>query len=85
MHAITFSFAYGSADRAQRIASAIAPELGEIDGGRTEAALSRREETIELRIEATDPIALRAGANTWLGFLEVAETVGSRASPSETA
>ncbi|AWB26781.1 KEOPS complex subunit Pcc1 [Halococcoides cellulosivorans] len=66
---------YDDADRARRVERALAPEIDAIDADRTAAILDRDGATLEISIEATDPVALRAGANSWLGLLEVAERV----------
>jgi len=67
---------YDDFDSARHVERALAPEIASIDADRTSATLDRAGATVEIAIEATDPVALRAGANSWLGLLEVAERVG---------
>jgi KEOPS complex subunit Pcc1 len=69
------SSSYSSPRAASLIESAVAPEIGAIDGDRTTTHLERSKCDLTVRIEATDPVALRAGQNTWLGLLAVAEEV----------
>ena len=75
MHEIVFTSSYQSPRAATLIESALEPEIGDIDGDRTTVDLTRSGSDLELRVEAADPVALRAGQNTWLGLLEVAERV----------
>ncbi|MFB6163320.1 MAG: KEOPS complex subunit Pcc1 [Halococcoides sp.] len=70
---------YDDPGSARRVERALAPEIASIDDDRTSAAIERSGATVEIAIEATDPVALRAGANSWLGLLEVAERVGDTA------
>jgi KEOPS complex subunit Pcc1 len=60
---------------ADLLESAVTPEVGEIAGDRTSVDIERDGRTLEMTISADDPVALRAGQNTWLGFLEVGEQV----------
>ena len=64
---------YESADRARAIERSIRPEIDDIEGDRTTARLSRDGQRVELTVEATDLVALRAGINTWLTLCGVAE------------
>lgn len=68
---------YDDTDCARRVERALAPEIDAIDADRTAAVLDREGSALEISIEATDPVALRAGANSWLGLLEVAERVAA--------
>ena len=79
VHDATFSAEYGTAERARRVERALAPEVGDIDGDRTAVALAREGSTLEVRVRAADPTALRAGLNTWLLLVEVAEAAGGLA------
>jgi KEOPS complex subunit Pcc1 len=73
VHDATLSFAYDSTERARRVERSVRPEVGEIEGERTVATLSRDGRTVEVAVEATDLVALRAGCNTWLSLVTVAE------------
>jgi KEOPS complex subunit Pcc1 len=73
VHETTLSFDYDSAQRARRIERSVRPELGDIEGDRTRAALSRDGATVAVRIEAEDLVALRAGCTTWGTLVAVAE------------
>jgi KEOPS complex subunit Pcc1 len=73
VHATTLSLSYSTPEDAALIARALRPEVGEIAGDRSQASVDRQGATLELSIHAEDPVALRAGQNTWLGFIEVAE------------
>jgi len=78
-HRTRLAAEYDSADRACAIERSVRPEIDDIEGDRTTARLSRDGRRVEIVIEATDLVALRAGINTWLTLRVVAETVsGSR-------
>ena len=72
-HESSFSLAYDTASDAAAVERSLAPEVGDIEGERTTAALSRDGRTVRIDIEATDLVALRAGQNTWLSLAGVAE------------
>lgn len=74
-HAATLSFTYRSAERAHRVERSVRPELDRIDDDRSRAAVARDDETLSVTVEAADLVALRAGTNTWVRLVEVAETV----------
>ncbi|MDR5656736.1 KEOPS complex subunit Pcc1 [Halodesulfurarchaeum sp. HSR-GB] len=77
MHETTVELSYRSSDRAATIEAALRPEVGAIAGDRTAVSLDRNGTELQLTVRASDPVALRAGQNTWLGLLEVAEDVGT--------
>jgi KEOPS complex subunit Pcc1 len=64
---------YDNADRAHAVERSVRPEIDDIEGDRTTARLSRDGQRVELTVEATDLVALRAGINTWLTLRGVAE------------
>ena len=72
-HDAVLRFEYESSGRAHVIASAVAQEVGEIDGDRSSATVEREAESVVVRIVADDLVALRAGCNTWGSLVEVAE------------
>lgn len=75
-HEARLTFEYDSPERARRVERAIAPEAADLanERGRTRVSCSGR--TLELTVEATDQSALRAGLNTWLALVTVAEQTG---------
>ena len=77
MHETTFTFSYRTPTRAALVAAALEPEVGAIDGDRTSVALDRRESVLQVTVDASDAVALRAGQNSWLGLVEVAEDVAA--------
>lgn len=76
MHETALSFAYRTPDAAGLVERSVRREVGEIDGDRTSATVARDGATVEVRIAADDLVALRAGLNTWLSLVSVAERVG---------
>ena len=74
-HTTTLSFTYVTAERARRVERSVRPELDEIAADRSRATVAREADTVTVTVRAADLVALRAGTNTWLGLVEVAETV----------
>ena len=72
-HESSFSLEYDTASAAATVERSLEPEIGDIEGERTVAALSRDGRTVRIDIEASDLVALRAGQNTWLSLTGVAE------------
>lgn len=84
-HEAVLTFAYDDetpdpAERARRVERAVRPEVGEIAGDRTRAALDREDGTVRVRVDAADLVALRAGLNTWSTLVRVAEAVDAAGS-----
>ena len=75
-HDAVLAFDYDDAERARRVERAIRPEVGDIDGDRSTVRLDREAERLDLTVEATDLVALRAGLNTWFSLVCVAEQAG---------
>jgi len=73
-HRTVFTFDYADESLACRIERSLQPEIGDIEGDRTTALLSRKGVTLRLTVEADDLVALRAGCNTWLTLWSVAES-----------
>ena len=73
LHAATLTFRYPDSDAAGLVAAAVSQEVGEIDGDRSAAAVSRDGAAVRVDIGADDLVALRAGLNTWSSLVEVAE------------
>ena len=80
VHDAVLTFDYDDAERARRVERAIRPEVGDIDGDRSTVRLAREDERLELIVEATDLVALRAGLNTWFSLVSVAEQAGDAVS-----
>ena len=76
MHEAIFSAVYDTPERARRVERALRPEVGDIDGDRTTVGLARDGDSLSVTVRATDLTALRAGLNTWLGLVGVAERTG---------
>ncbi|WP_135822630.1 KEOPS complex subunit Pcc1 [Halostella litorea] len=85
VHDATFTFDYDSAARARTVERSVRQEVGEIDGDRSAAAVSRDGATVTVTVEAADPVALRAGINTWLSLVDVAERVAAGQASSSRA
>jgi len=64
---------YDSEHRARTVARSVRREIDEIDGDRSAAAVARDGAAVTVTVEAADLTALRAGQNTWLSLVEVAE------------
>ncbi|MFW6384720.1 MAG: KEOPS complex subunit Pcc1 [Halodesulfurarchaeum sp.] len=75
MHESTLVLEYDSPDRAAIVERSVGQEAGDIAGDRTTATVSRSGATVTVEIESADLVALRAGHNTWLGLLAVAERI----------
>lgn len=72
-HETSLTFEYDTESEAETVERSLEPEIGDIEGERTEAALSREGSVVHVDIAATDLVALRAGQNTWLSLVSVAE------------
>ncbi len=72
-HAAEFVATYATDEGARRVAASLSPEVGDIDGDRTRASLSRDGATLTVDVRAADLAALRAGCTTWTTLLSVAE------------
>lgn len=69
-----FALDYADEEVASRIERSLRPEIGDIDGDRTTAELTREGATLRVTVTADDLVALRAGCNTWLTLASVAES-----------
>ena len=76
-HETALHFSHSSDRRAAVIAASLDQEVGEIDDDRSAVSIDRSETDIVVTIEATDLTALRAAITTWIGLVDVAESVGS--------
>jgi len=84
VHEAVFEFSYPTERSARTIERAVAPEVGEIEGDRSSATVSREPRTVTVVVEAADLVALRAGINTWCSLVSVAERVAESADRTET-
>lgn len=75
-HEAVFTAVYGSDQHARHLKRSIEIEAGDIEGERTVATIDRDGDRLTVTIEAADLIALRAGINTWLSLIDVAERCG---------
>lgn len=76
-HDAELVFEYPSVERAEIVARSVRQEVGEIEGDRTRATVTRDSECVVVRLMADDIVGLRAGLNTWLSLVEVAERTGT--------
>ena len=77
VHETTLHFSYSSDRRAAVIAASLDQEVGEIDDDRSTVWIDRSKADLTVTIEAADLTALRAAITTWIGLVDVAESVGS--------
>ena len=75
-HEAVLSFEYDSPRLARLVERSLRPELNDIDDDRSRASVARNEATLRLTVKARDLVALRAGMNTWLSLVTVAECAG---------
>ncbi|QLG28767.1 KEOPS complex Pcc1-like subunit [Halorarum halophilum] len=83
-HDAVLSFPYPAERRARDVHDAVAVEVGEVDDDRSRATVSRAGRTVEVRVRARDLVALRAGTNTWVRLVRVAEEIADVADVSRT-
>jgi KEOPS complex subunit Pcc1 len=72
-HDATLDFSYADERRARVVERSVGVEVGEIDDARSAATVDRDGRVVRVRVEATDLVALRAGLNTWIRLVDVAE------------
>ena len=80
-HEAVFECDYPDAERARRVERSVAVEVGDIEGDRTTASLERDGATLTVTVAAADLVALRAGCNTWLSLVAVAEDCAGAVAP----
>jgi KEOPS complex subunit Pcc1 len=78
-HATTLSFPAPTRERARTVERSVRVEAGDIDDDRSTATVDRDGDTVTVRVDAADLVALRAGTNTWLRLLDVAERASAAA------
>jgi KEOPS complex subunit Pcc1 len=82
VHDATLEFDYDIDQRAALLATSVQQEVGEIDGDRSRTTVARDGQTVVVRVEANDLVALRAALNTWqtlIGVGEAGATLGEDA------
>jgi len=79
-HEAVIDFEYDDERRARVVADSVRVEVGEIVDDRSRAAVERDGCDVRVAVEAADLVALRAGLNTWLRLVGVAEDVATDAS-----
>jgi len=84
-HHLSLQFEYDTERRARTVERSVRMEVGEIDDARSAATVGRDGRTVEVRIGAADLVALRAGTNTWIRLLDVAERVADGAENARLA
>lgn len=72
-HQAVLDFDYVSPATARTVERTVALEAGDIESDRTHASVSRDGATLSVTVDAADLVALRAGCNTWLSLVSVAE------------
>jgi len=73
VHETVLEFEYDDPDRAALVARSVRCEVDEISDDRTAATVTHSDRTVTVGVTAADPVALRAGLNTWGSLVEVAE------------
>ena len=80
VHTAALCFAYPTAEDARLIEQSIRVEVDQLDDSRSAVAVDRTDTRVAVDIAADDLVALRAGLNSWLRYVSVAETVAGCAS-----
>jgi KEOPS complex subunit Pcc1 len=76
-HSTILRFEYADERRARVVERSVAVEVGEIADDRSRATVGRNGSAVEVRVEASDLVALRAGVNSWIRMIDVAERVSA--------
>lgn len=84
MHTASYVFPYDSVESARVVEQSVRVEAGDVSGDRTSASVERTGTTLTVTVDATDLTALRAGTNTWLTLVEVAESAAETPSNRST-
>lgn len=71
-HDAELVFEYPSVERARIVKQSVRQEVGEIDGNRTRAIVKQHGKRLVVRVTAEDPVRLRAGLNSWMSLVGVA-------------
>ncbi|MFB6091028.1 MAG: KEOPS complex subunit Pcc1 [Halobellus sp.] len=84
-HAAAIDFEYDDERRARIVAESVGVEVGEIADDRSRAEVTRDGRVVGVDVAAADLVALRAGLNTWVRLVDVAEDVADDAERSPDA
>ncbi|GGJ11746.1 hypothetical protein GCM10008995_22060 [Halobellus salinus] len=76
-HHLNVDVEYATERRAEAVAESIRVEVGEMPDERSGATVECDGTVVRLKIGAADPVALRAGTNTWVRLVGVAEDVAA--------
>ena len=76
-HRLDIDFEYATERRAEAVAESIRVEVGEMPDERSGATVEREGTAVHVAIGAADLVALRAGTNTWVRLVGVAEDVAA--------
>jgi KEOPS complex subunit Pcc1 len=79
VHDALLEFDYDDAARARVVERSVRREVEPLADDRSRVVLERDGATLELRVEATDLVGLRAALNTWQGLVGAAESVADAA------
>ena len=74
-HSAALSFSYPTAGDATIVERSLSVEVDQLDADRSTAGVRRSDRTVDVEIRAADLVALRAGLNSWLRYVSVAERV----------
>ena len=75
VHSAVLSFSYPTAADATLVERCLGVEVDQLDDDRSAAGVSRTDRRVNVAVEAADLVALRAGLNSWLRYVSVAERV----------
>ena len=75
VHTASLSFEYSTSETARLIERAVRVEVDGLDDDRSTVGVSRTETDLTVDVGADDLVALRAGLNSWLRYVSVAERV----------
>jgi len=75
VHTAVLSFEYPTPEAATIIERSVSVEVDGLDADRSTIDVTRTETRVEVDVAADDLVALRAGLNSWLRYLSVAEQV----------
>jgi len=73
-HEAVLEFDYPTPKSARIVARSVAVEAADLAGDRSRVTVDREGETVTVTVAAADLVALRAGLNTWLSLVGVAES-----------
>ncbi|MGQ4554684.1 KEOPS complex subunit Pcc1 [Halobellus sp. GM3] len=79
-HEAAIDFEYADERRARVVAESVRVEVDEIVDERSRAGVERDGRVVRVDVAAADLVAFRAGLNTWMRLVAVAEDVAADAS-----